>query len=300
MSSNLFKRNYTCVNQEDRRIIHSNELLEKRIEELAEKSRCAAAGGFVSGIQARKVALADIGENASEEERLGEEAAADSEGIGGNVIKAAPPEGQPAAEEILAQANAEAERILSQAREQAEVLRSAALAQAREEEQRLFEQAKAKGYQEGLAGFEEKSARLEAEWKQKSSELEAQYQKMIDELEPQFIDTITGIYEHIFHVKLSSYRDVLTYLISSALRKIEGSQNFFIHVSKEDYPYVSMQKKQLTAGAAVSGGSLEIVEDLTLEKNQCLIETECGIFDCGLGTQLDGLKEELRLLSYEG
>ena len=40
-------------------------------------------------------------------------------------------------------------------------------------------------------------------------------------------------------------------------------------------------------------------EDATLEKNECMIETGNGVFDCSLGTQLEALNEELRLLSYE-
>ncbi len=31
-----------------------------------------------------------------------------------------------------------------------------------------------------------------------------------------------------------------------------------------------------------------------------MIETEGGIFDCGLGTQLSLLRQKLLLLSYEG
>ena len=45
--------------------------------------------------------------------------------------------------------------------------------------------------------------------------------------------------------------------------------------------------------------AVEVVEDATLGKNDCLIETENGIFDCGLGTQLAELRQKLKLLSYE-
>ena len=44
---------------------------------------------------------------------------------------------------------------------------------------------------------------------------------------------------------------------------------------------------------------MEVIEDISLRKNECLIETEGGIFDCGLGTQLAELSRKLRLLSYE-
>ncbi|MFQ7204259.1 hypothetical protein [Waltera sp.] len=59
-------------------------------------------------------------------------------------------------------------------------------------------------------------------------------------MEPEFVDTITGIYEHISCIP-HSYREVLC-SISTTMRKSEDNRSFLIHVSKEDYPYVSMQK----------------------------------------------------------
>lgn len=71
-----------------------------------------------------------------------------------------------------------------------------------------------------------------------------------------------------------------------------------MHVSKDDYPYVNMQKKDLSEGAVGGRGVLEVVEDITLHKNECMIETDGGVFDCGLGTQLDELTKRLKLLSF--
>ena len=154
------------------------------------------------------------------------------------------------------------------------------------------------GYQDGIARADQETNQRMAQLEQKEKDLESAYETKIQELEPQFIDTLTGIYEHIFQVELQGYRDILSYLITNTMRKIEGNRSFFIHVSKEDYPFVSMQKKQFTASVA-SGSSVEVVEDLTLSKNQCLIETEDGIFDCGVSTQLTELSNRLKLLSYE-
>ena len=44
---------------------------------------------------------------------------------------------------------------------------------------------------------------------------------------------------------------------------------------------------------------MELVEDMTLSRSQCFIETENGIYDCSLDTQLSELKRKLKLLSYE-
>ena len=71
-----------------------------------------------------------------------------------------------------------------------------------------------------------------------------------------------------------------------------------MHVSKDDYAYVNMQKKALAEGAVGGTGVVEVIEDITLHKNECMIETDGGIFDCGIGTELDELTKRLKLLSF--
>lgn len=73
-----------------------------------------------------------------------------------------------------------------------------------------------------------------------------------------------------------------------------------MHVSKDDYSYVNTQKKMLAETTVGSRGVVEVIEDITLHKNECMIETDGGIFDCGVGTQLEELTKRLKLLSFEG
>jgi flagellar assembly protein FliH len=162
----------------------------------------------------------------------------------------------------------------------------------------VFNEAKTQGYEEGRTQAEKENELIRGELDRTRRDLKKSYAQKLEEMEPEFIDTITGIYEHIFNVELGSYRDILIYLIEGAMRSIDG-RSLLVHVSKDDYAYVSMQKKQLTAEAVSSSTSVEIVEDMTLAKNECFIETEAGIFDCGLGTELSELSKKLRLLSYE-
>ena len=41
---------------------------------------------------------------------------------------------------------------------------------------------------------------------------------------------------------------------------------------------------------------LEIVSDATVEGNDCTIETDSGVFNCSLGTQLENLIKDIRSL----
>lgn len=284
MSRNLVKQVYTVVQSDDKRVIDTNELVQRRLEELAAWRR--SSGAFVSGL---------VPEGAELHSAEGEEQ--EVSGSSGNIIKA-----QEDAGRILAQAQEDANAVLAEAKAEAMRLCEEAKSQAEVEKTRILAEAKQQGYSEGM-NHARSEARAEADaakmkYLDKERQLEVFYQQQIDELEPQLVDTITDIYQHVFHVELDSYRDILAHLISSTMRKIDGGHDFMIHVSKEDYPHVSMQKKQILAGAVSTNCNVEVVEDMTLAKNECLIETENGIFDCGLGTQLAELKQKLMLLSW--
>lgn len=283
MSSNLLKSRYMNLQQEDMRIIDTNELVAKRIEELSVKMQQSENSGFVTGLDAQVV---EVDALLKESE--------DTETPRSNIVKA-----DQDAQKLLTQAKQEADAILASAKAEAERLQNEARETTLAERDKILGEARQHGYAEGMEKAQKESEQLQKQLKEKEKQLEAEYRTYVEELEPQFVDTITGIYEHIFHVELHSYREILTYLISTTMRKVEGNRNFIIHVSKEDYPYVSMQKKQIAAGATASNSSVEVVEDLTLGKNECLVETEGGIFDCGLGTQLKELGQKIRLLSYE-
>lgn len=284
MSSNIYKGNYFYGSEQTsgKRIIDTNELVAARLETLAEilKQKDGTTGeGFVQGIQAEDVSslLTEDGEE------------------GGNVIKAERPD----TGSILQQAKEEAAALVANAKQQADVIVSEAMEQAANSKKNVLEEARMNGYREGINRANKEVEKIKAELAEQKKALEAQYEEEFENMEADLVEIITDIYEHIFHVELKSYREILVHLIMTTMRKVEGSRNFIVHVSKDDYPFVSMQKKQIVAGIAVSSNSVDIVEDLTLAKSECIIEADGGIFECGLGTQLKELNKKLRLLSYE-
>lgn len=282
LSRNLVKRMCVAETEEETRVIDTNTLAERRLAELAKKKEAPSAEGFVAGL------------NASRIEVLPEEEAQETETVSRESLEHASEEAQ----RILEQAAIDAQAKITDAQVRAEQIRKEARQQAEEERLQILEQARSQGYDEGYANAQAEAERIRQEYALKGQQLEEHYQQMIDELEPQFIDAVTDIYEHIFGIGLEDQKEVLAHLISNTIRKVEGSHSFIIHVSKEDYPFVSMQKKQLMAGAAAGSSTVEVVEDITMGQGECTIETDGGIFDCGLGTQLSELKKKLMLLAY--
>ncbi len=277
LSNNLIKSTNVIVRNEGERVIDSNLLVAEKIQALsAILEEEAAAESFVPGFTA--------GLNADQVEQL-----------------LASPEEQEAGEktvgEMVRQAQEESERILNAAREDADGILTAAKEKVDAARAEAVRVGHGEGYQTGYDEGLKKAEKAEAACKEKERQLTELYEKKLEELEPQFVDAITGIYEHIFHVDLSGKKEMVLYLLKDAIRNIEGGKNFFVHVSKDDYVFVSEHKQEILEGLG-SSNFVEVIEDLTLPATQCFIEAEGGIFDCSLGTELELLKKELKLLSY--
>lgn len=282
MSSNLLKMGMARP-QGEKRIIDTNALIAARIGALREEMGQPENDGFTQGLRVEEIDVAAL------------------------VDDQAPP--QPVSfgtTMSVEEAENEAEKILQNARDGAEKILQDAIAQGEQEAERVKQEAWDAGYQDGKNAcereYQERKRELaakEKEFNDKTKRLEDEYDAKVSELEPRFIDTLSGIYEHLFHVELGNYRDILIHLASDCMRSAEGSKSFQVLVSSEDFPFVNSKKARLLEAAGSGEVSVEVLEDPSLEKNACIIKTETGIMDCGLDTQLEELSRKLKLLAYE-
>lgn len=209
-----------------------------------------------------------------------------------NVIKAAPVMQEPVYD------GPSPEELIAQAREEIELMRQNAAAE--------IEEAKSAGYSEGMnQGYADGRKSAEAEmsraWKQISdaqANLEAERAELMAEIEPRFIKVLTAIYEKVFDTDLSGEQSIIVNLLHNTLDQIPGCKNYLIHVSRDDHEYVMQHKNELITYSMPEDVTIDIVEDLTMKAGDCMIETSGGIYDCGIGTQLEGLRKKLELLSF--
>lgn len=281
MSSNLYKCGWVKVQEEDKRVIDNNALLEQKLSAVLhaasipdEEEALPEEGGFEDGLDVEKVDALF---------------AADGGVIKGNLQ---------AERDALLEEIEEAKAELATIKKQADDMIEDAKSQIGAMQMKAYEEAKNQGFQEGERLGRQEADALISEYRSKEKQLEEEYARKMEELEPEFIETLTGIYEHIFKVDLTKYHNLVTNLLVNAMQKIENTRNFLVHVSRQDYEDVMTCKDRIRAEAGGSA-SVEIVEDAMLSESQCLIETEMGIYDCSLDTQLAELSRKLKLLSYE-
>ena len=274
LSRNLIKANRYILKEKDPVVLDSNELFEKRLESLHKEE------GFHNGLGALEIDPLLLEEDAV----IGE----DGEMVPLQAVQPQPVYEGPTPEELIAQAQEEVEQLKEEAEKAISFLKKRAMEEGREE-----------GYRNGQIDAIRELEEQKIRWKEQDKKLEAEFQKRVDALEPMFIETITGIYEEIFRVDLSSYKPILMNAISNTIRSVEGAKDFIVHVSKEDYKEVVTAKAEMLENMLAKTVTVEIVEDFTLKANECIIETSTGIYDCGIGPQVTELKKRLRLLSYE-
>ncbi|MCI9447077.1 MAG: flagellar biosynthesis protein [Lachnospiraceae bacterium] len=271
--SNLYKQRYVFSDDFSKRVINSNVKVAERLEELQREERMkaqipdpqGAADGFMLGLQAEEV-------------------------------DAVPKEPVISPEEIRRMAQEEADDLLNDARKQADMI----LADADSEAQAIREEARnagfEEGHQEGAAKADAELTELRGQMEEEQRQLKESYRKKIDELEPYLVDIVSDVFEKVFHVQFGDKKDILVYLIERVILNAEGTKEFQVRVSRADYEFVESQKDAISAQVGASIG-IEIMADASLQEHQCMIETDSGVFECGLDIQLENLLKTLKSLS---
>lgn len=275
--SNLLKR--SSVINKDERVIDYNDLIKKKIQAIMEsKHNEMDADGFINGLHADVV-----------EELISDDDTADA-----LTDDAAMGEQQAAAS--LENVNAEAERIIEEARLQAEQI----IADANKNADAAFEEAKQNGYYEGNEKAQEemniKQAQLEVEFDNKRKELEQEYNNLKESIEPELVEVITDVFRKVTGVVAEDNQEIILHLINDVMHNADGSRDYVIKVSPDDYKFLVNNQGKIYC-AMSREVNIDIVEDATLERNQCMIETNTGIFNCSLDIELNNLIKNIKLLS---
>lgn len=275
--SNLLKKSSIINN--DERVIDYNELIRKKMQTIMEsRNNEMDADGFISGLHA------DIVEELISDDNTADARTDDSS------------EGEHQAAASLENINAEAEKIIEDARLQAEQI----IADANKNAAAAFEEAKQNGYYEGNAAAQEeadkKQEQLEAEYNNRKKELEQEYNELKEKVEPQLVEVITDVFRKVTGVVAEDNQQIILHLINDVMHNADGSRDYVIKVSPEDYKFLVNNQGKIYC-ALSREVNIDIVEDTGLERNQCMIETNTGIFNCSLDIELNNLIKNIKLLS---
>lgn len=282
MYRNIYKSSWVVVQDEEKCVIDHNKRIMQALENMGQEMKSVQKadmeeepGAFSEGLDYQEISALLDDQDIDES---------------GNILKAATvdlEEIQAQADEIIAQANAQAADIIERA-----------MKEAAQNSETLKNQAFQQGYDEGMNRAYVEEEAMRGRLAQEKADLEAFYEGQLNELEASLVHTISKVYEHVFKVDLSPYKEIVLQLVGNCMRHVEGNRSFLVHVSSKDYEFVNSKKEWLLETYLSGNGTVEVIEDFTMQEGQCLLETEYGIMDCGLDVQLEELSKKLRLLSY--
>ena len=197
---------------------------------------------------------------------------------------------------LLEEAEAQAEKIKHDARFAADMILSEAQEQAEALKSHYEEEGKKTGYQEGISQAMQEYNAKEALLEEESEQIKEQYRRKQEELESKILNSVCDLMEKFFCVQFGDSKELLLHLVDNCLLNIENSKEFLIKANEEGYAFLQ-ENKTLLQEKVGNDAVLDIVKDPVLTEGQCMIETDGGVFDCSLDTELRNLIKDLRSLS---
>lgn len=196
------------------------------------------------------------------------------------------------AQVIRQQAQDDATRIVADAEKQAaEILASA---QAKMDAQ--LKEGYGEGFKKGQeAGFKE--GNLEAQ--RLTDRLHTIIERMMDkrqeilaETEQQIVDLVLLMTRKIVKVISENQRNIVVSNVVQALRKVKGRGDVTIRVNLNDVAMTTQHVKDFLA-AAENVKNITVVEDSTVDRGGCVIETDFGSIDAKIVSQLNEIEQKI-------
>lgn len=175
------------------------------------------------------------------------------------------------------------EHIIETARAEAQAL----LEQAREDVDRMHETARADAEAAKREGYEAGRRQAALEWHQQQTGRVIDKAQMLRNMHEKLATIVTAAVERIVHTE---QREALYH---RALRSVQGLTNgassLALRVNAADYEHARAALGSLKALQS-QGLNIEVNVDPALQPGACVFESEVGILDASLQTQLEGLR----------
>ena len=188
---------------------------------------------------------------------------------------------QDEATEILASAHKEADEIVATAKAELEAQRKA-------------------GYDDGFkngqeAGFKEgnlEAQRLTDRLHMIIERVMDKRQEILAETEQQIVDLVLMMTRKIVKVISENQRNIVVSNVVQALRKVKGRGDVIIHVNLADVAMTTQHIKDFLS-AAENVKNITVVEDSTVDRGGCVIETDFGAIDAKISSQLNEIEQRI-------
>ena len=116
-----------------------------------------------------------------------------------------------------------------------------------------------------------------------------------NQLESEIVDAMIRVFHKVFGIQFEDKKEILLHLINNTLMNVDTGKSFRIRVSSENRKFLETHIPEIKERIG-NDISIEVVNDMGLTEEGCIIETEGGVFNCGLDMQLSNLEKDIKSL----
>ena len=196
-------------------------------------------------------------------------------------------------ERKLREAQIEAERIISDAKKQEKEILREAEDKAIKVHQEAYQKGYQEGYDQGFATGKEEVDRLITRLNVIISTVIRKRNEIIQQTQEQLIDLALTIARKVVKTIPEQHKRVIFDNIMEALKRLRGKAEVVIRVNPDDLHIATKHKREFIA--AIEGlEHIKFIEDTTVDKGGCIVETDFGQIDARIETQLSEIEKKVK------
>lgn len=189
-------------------------------------------------------------------------------------------------------AKEEASSIVDAAKKQAEKI----IAEARAQEQEIISKAESEGLkqgrEEGFSNGRNEVERLVERMHKIIDSVQDKRQEILDNTEQQIVDLVILMTRKVVKIMSDNQKSVIMANVVQALKKVKGRGDVTLRVNLSDIK-LTTEHVQDFIKEVENIKNISIVEDSSVEKGGCIVETDFGAVDARIASQLGELETKI-------
>ena len=189
-------------------------------------------------------------------------------------------------------AEKEAGDVVSKAKAEAEQI----LKSAHDEEQRIFDKAQKdgfdKGHEEGYQVGNQEAERLVERLHKMIEAVQDKRQDILNQTEGQIVDLVLLMTRKVVKIMSYNQKSVIMANVVQALKKVKGRGDVILRVNMADVKLTTDHIKDFISQVE-NIRNISVVEDSSVDRGGCIIETDFGAIDARISSQLGELETKI-------
>ena len=194
------------------------------------------------------------------------------------------------------QTQAEADEILANAKAEAEKIKADAEAERDEIKKSAYEEGYSDGQENGFATGKDEITRLIERTHKILEGVMLRREEILSETEQQIVDLVILMSKKVVKIISENQKSVVMANVLQALKKVKGRGDVTIRVNLADVKLTTEHIQDFIKQVENVKG-IQVIEDSTVDKGGCIVETDFGAIDARIQSQLSELENKILEIS---